>query len=139
MGIHTTKIIKEKIRKLQKQKFKINLVDGSNFIAKYTRDIDFAIVSNGRTVFELSSMNIPLLAVSVNAREHNHNFVKEQNVGITINYNKSSYAKSLKNSLDKMLNFNNRKQYKKNLRKTDLLNGINTVVQKINHEYDLLT
>ena len=39
---------------------------------------------------------------------------------------------------EKMLNFNNRKIYKKNLVKIDLLNGINIVVQKINHEYDVL-
>ena len=38
-----------------------------------------------------------------------------------------------------MLNFNNRKIYKKNLVKIDLLNGINIVVQKINHEYDVLS
>ena len=132
-------MIKEKIKKLQKQKFKINLVDGSNFIAKHTRDIDFAIVSNGRTVFELAAMNIPLLAVAVNSREQNHNFIKEQNVGMKIDYNKSTYIKVLKNSLNKMLNYNNRKLYKKNLRKIDLLNGINVVVQKINREYDSLT
>ena len=138
-GYMHKKMIKEKIKKLQKQKFKINLVDGSNFIAKHTRDIDFAIVSNGRTVFELAAMNIPLLAVAVNSREQNHNFIKEQNVGMKIDYNKSTYIKVLKNSLNKMLNYNNRKLYKKNLRKIDLLNGINVVVQKINREYDSLT
>ena len=137
-GYMHKKMIKERIKKLQKEDFKINLVDGSNFIAKYARDIDFAIVSNGRTVFELAAMNIPLLAVAVNSREQNHNFIKEQNVGMKINYNNSTYIKLLKNSLDKMLNYNNRKQYKKNLRKIDLLNGINAVVQKINQEYDSL-
>jgi len=138
-GYMHKKMIKERIKKLQKEDFKINLVDGSNFIAKYARDIDFAIVSNGRTVFELAAMNIPLLAIAVNSREQNHNFIKEQNVGMKINYNNSTYIRLLKNSLDKMLNYNNRKQYKKNLRKIDLLNGINVVVQKINHEYDSLT
>lgn len=132
------KIIKEKIKKLQQENFKINLVDSSNFIAKYTRDIDFAIVSNGRTVFELAAMNIPLLTISVNAREQNHNFVPKENVGIKIDYHKTNYSKSLKTSLEKMLNFNNRKKYKKNLTNIDLLNGINIVTQKINSEYDLL-
>jgi spore coat polysaccharide biosynthesis predicted glycosyltransferase SpsG len=131
-------MIKQKIKNLQKNNFNIILVDGSDFMAKYTRDIDFAIVSNGRTVFELASMNIPILAISVNSREQNHNFVKEQNVGIKIDYEESSYEKSLKNSLEKMLNFNNRKIYKKNLTKIDLLNGINIVVDKINHDYNLL-
>ena len=83
-------------------------------------------------------MNVPILAVSVNTREQNHNFVKEQNTGIKIDYKKSSYEKLLKKSFEKMLNFNNRKIYKKNLVKIDLLNGINIVVQKINHEYDVL-
>ena len=132
------KMIKQKVKNLQKNNFNIVLVDGSDFMAKYTRDIDFAIVSNGRTVFELASMNIPILAISVNSREQNHNFVEEQNVGIKIDYEKSSYEKSLKNSFEKMLNYNNRKNYKKNLTKIDLLNGINIVVDKINHEYNLL-
>ena len=118
--------------------FNIILVDGSDFMAKYTRDIDFAIISNGRTVFELASMNIPVLAISVNSREQNHNFVEEQNVGIKIDYEKSSYEKLLGNSIEKMLNYNNRKKYKKNLNKINLLNGINIVVNKINHEYDSL-
>jgi len=137
-GYMHKKMIKQKVKHLQKNNFNIILVNGSDFMAKYTRDIDFAIVSNGRTVFELASMNIPILAISVNIREQNHNFVKEQNVGIKIDYEKLSYEKSLKNSLDKMLNFNNRKNYKKNLTKIDLLNGINIVVDKINHEYNLL-
>ena len=131
--------IKEKIKKLKKENFHINLVEGSDFIAKYTRDVDFAIVSNGRTVFELAAMNIPILAVSVNVREQDHNFVKEQNVGIKIDYQKISYEKSFNNSLTKMLDFNNRKHFKKNLSKIDLLNGINVVVQKINQEYNLMT
>ncbi len=137
-GYMHKKMIKQKIKNLQKNNFNIILVDGSDFIAKYTRDIDFAIVSNGRTVFELASMNIPILAISVNTREQNHNFVKEQNVGIKIDYEKLSYEKSLKSSLEKMFNFNNRKNYKKNLTKIDLLNGINIVVDKINHDYNLL-
>ena len=137
-GYMHKKMIKQKIKNLQKNNFNIVLVDGSDFIAKYTRDIDFAIVSNGRTVFELASMNIPILAISVNTREQNHNFVKKQNVGIIIDYEKLSYEKSLKSSLEKMFNFNNRKNYKKNLTKLDLLNGINIVVDKINHDYDLL-
>ena len=37
-----------------------------------------------------------------------------------------------------MLNFNNRKIFKKNLIKIDLLDGINIVVDKINEEFDLL-
>jgi spore coat polysaccharide biosynthesis predicted glycosyltransferase SpsG len=137
-GYMHKKMIKQKIKNLQKNNFNIILVDGSDFMAKYTRDIDFAITSNGRTVFELASMNIPILAISVNSREQNHNFVKEQNIGIKIDYEKLSYEKSLKNSLEKMLNFNNRKNYKKNLTKIDLLNGINIVVDKINYEYNLL-
>ena len=137
-GYMHKKMIKQKIKNLQKNNFNIVLVDSSDFIAKYTRDIDFAIVSNGRTVFELASMNIPILAISVNTREQNHNFVKEQNVGIKIDYEKLSYEKTLKISLEKMLNFNNRKNYKKNLTKIDLLNGINIVVDKINHDYALL-
>ena len=51
-GYMHKKIIKEKIKKLQQKNFKINLVDTSNFIAKYTKDIDFAIVSNTFRQFE---------------------------------------------------------------------------------------
>ena len=133
------KMIQDKIKKLQKDNFQIILIDSSDFIAKYARDVDFAIVSNGRTVFELAAMTIPILGVSVNNREQNHNFIKEQNVGIKIDYKKSSYEKSLMNSLEKMQIFNNRNKYKRNLKKIDLLDGVNLVIQKINHEYGMLT
>ena len=82
--------------------------------------------------------HIPVLAISVNSREQNHNFVEEQNVGIKIDYEKSSYEKLLGNSIEKMLNYDNKKKYKKNLNKINLLNGINIVVNKINDKYDSL-
>jgi len=73
----------------------IKLVEKSDFLAKYIRYADFAIVSNGRTVFEIASMQVPILSVAVNDREKSHTFVRDENVGKHIDYNSSAIHKRI--------------------------------------------
>ena len=127
--------IKIKSANLKKNGFKIKLVEKSDFLAKYLRDTDFAIISNGRTVFEVACMTVPVLSVAVNEREKSHSFVKDYNIGKHIIFNKNTFSKNISSDIQYMLKSENRKKYKSNLKKLELLNGVERVIQIIDDEY----
>jgi len=130
--------IKQKIQQLRKNNFKIILVEKSDFLAQHIRETDFAIISNGRTVFEVACMGVPMLTVSVNDREKSHSFVKDKQIGYHMTFQSSTFTKNLLCGVNHLTSFKNRKKYKNNLEKLDLLNGVNNVVKKINSEYELI-
>ena len=130
--------IKQKIQQLRKNNFKIILVEKSDFLAQHIRETDFAIISNGRTVFEVACMDVPILTISANNREKSHSFVKDKQIGYHMTFQSSTFAKNLLYGINHLISFKNRKKYKNNLEKLDLLNGVNNVVKKINSEYELI-
>jgi spore coat polysaccharide biosynthesis predicted glycosyltransferase SpsG/CMP-N-acetylneuraminic acid synthetase len=130
--------IKQKIQQLRKNNFKIILVEKSDFLAQHIRETDFAIISNGRTVFEVACMEVPILTVSVNDREKSHSFVKDKQIGYHMTFQSSTFAKNLLYGVNHLTSFKNRKKYKSNLEKLDLLNGVTNVVKTINSEYELI-
>ena len=121
---------------MKEQKYKIVIIEKTDFISKYILDSDFVIASNGRTTFEIASLKIPMIALSVNSRERQHNFVSETKTGYQINMTKKSLEKELINSIRSMEKFENRKIFLKNLEKIDLKNGIERVVDIINYEFN---
>jgi len=131
---------KEKLMKLinlmKEHKYKIVIIEKTDFISKYILDSDFVIVSNGRTIFEIASLKIPMISLSVNSRERQHNFVNEKKTGYQINMVKSSIEKELINSINNMTKFEKRKIFLDNLEKIDLKNGIERVVHMINYSYN---
>ena len=128
--------IKKAATQLIKKGFIIKLVEKSDFLAEYIHQIDFAIISNGRTVFEVASMHVPVLSVAVNDREKSHSFVKTSNIGRHMIYDKDSFSRIMSSNIRHMLKLENRKKYKSNLKKLQLLNGVDRVIQIINKEYD---
>ena len=135
-GFQHKKDIKTKADSLNKDGFIIKLVEKSDFLAKYLHDTDFAIISNGRTVFEVACMRVPVLSVAVNERETSHSFVKDNTIGKHLIYDKNSFSKIIFSNIQHMLKVENRKKYKSNLKKLQLLNGVDRVIQIINKEYD---
>jgi spore coat polysaccharide biosynthesis predicted glycosyltransferase SpsG len=131
---------KEKLMKLinlmKEEKYKIVIIEKTDFISKYILDSDFVIASNGRTIFEIASLKIPMISLSVNSRERQHNFVNETKTGYQINIIKSSIEKELINSISNMKKFEKRKLFLDNLEKIDLKNGIVRVVNMINYAYN---
>ena len=121
---------------MSKDGFKIKLIDKSDFLAKYIRDTDFAIISNGRTVFEVACMNVPVLSVAVNDREKSHSFVNDHKIGKHMIFNKSTFSKNLSKNIQHMLLNTNRRKYKSNLKKLELLNGVERVIEIINNEFN---
>ena len=131
---------KEKLMKLtnsmKKENYKIIIIEKTDFISKYILDSDFVIAANGRTVFEIASLKIPIISLSVNSREKQHNFVNETKTGYQINMLKISAEKELINAISNMEKFEKRKIFLENLEKIDLKNGIERVVHMINYGYN---
>lgn len=129
--------IKKAAKQLISKGFTIKLVEKSDFLARYIRYTDFAIVSNGRTVFEVASMRSPILSVAVNDREKSHTFVRDEKIGKHVNYSPTSFTKELSSSIKHMLEYRNRKAFKSRLKKLELLCGVERVVGIIDKEFKL--
>jgi spore coat polysaccharide biosynthesis predicted glycosyltransferase SpsG/CMP-N-acetylneuraminic acid synthetase len=124
------------ISQMLSEGFRISLIEKSDFLVKHMREADFAITSNGRTVFEIASLKVPVVAISVNNREKNHKFVKNTNVGFQLDFHLKIEKHKLINSITAMLDFTTRKSFVKNLQKINLLNGADRVIQTIMSEYE---
>lgn len=114
-------------RDMNQDNFKVDIIEKSDFLAKNIIESDFAIISNGRTVFEVAATKVPVISIAVNQRERNHSFVKNKNVGLSITLETKKDLNMLSKSIKKMMKFQNRKMYFNNLRKINLLKGIETV------------
>ena len=131
--------IKKAANHLIKDGYTIKLIEKSDFLAKYIRYADFAIVSNGRTVFEIASMQVPILSVAVNDREKSHTFVRDEKIGKHINYNPVSFTKELSFNIKHLLEYENRKIFRARLKKIELLYGVERVIDIIYDEFKLRT
>ena len=124
------------ILKMKEENFQITLNENVDFLSKIFHESDFAITSNGRTVFELGSLHVPMIVIPVNARENKHTFVDKYDVGYMVQLNDNlSYKKFLK-SFKNMCKFNERKKFQNNLKQINLLNGVERVVSTINTSYE---
>ena len=141
LGIGYSKKIelKKLIDKMSKNGFKINLVEKSDNISEFLRHSDFVITSNGRTVFEIAAMKIPMIAIAVNKRERTHSFVARTKCGFQLNSSSSQIFKKLDSYILKISEKNQRQKFVKNLEKHNLLNGLPLVVSIINQKYSQKT
>ena len=124
------------INLMNKQNYKIIIIEKTDFISKYILDSDFIIAANGRTIFEIASLKIPMISLSVNSRERQHNFVNETKTGYQMNIQKKSIEEELIDAINNMKKFEKRKIFLNNLEKIDLKNGIERVVHMINYAYN---
>ncbi len=120
------------ISKMKKDNFLIELNENIDFLSKIFHESDFAITSNGRTVFELGSLHVPMIVIPVNEREKRHTFVQKSNVGYMIQLHNESETHDFLKVFNKMLQYNIRKKFQNNLKQVNLLYGVDRVVQKIN-------
>ena len=132
--LHRAKI-KAFSNKMCSDGFKIKIIEKPDSISKYIQNSDFTITSNGRTVFEIGAMQIPMIAIAVNTRERKHSFVRYSKGGFHIDVN-SNLEQKLPIYIKKMLDYENRKIFSKNLVNIDLLNGINRVTNLINSTFE---
>ena len=139
IGYSHKKLLNNLILKMRKNNFQLKIIEGSDFLAKFFRETDFAITSNGRTVFELAAMNVPIITIPVNNREKTHSFVKYANVGFQIDPDSKFFETQFLDSFNKMCSYKIRKKYKMQLKNLNLLEGINLVYYIINNKYEEFT
>ena len=132
LGYSNKKEIKNIAKKMNAEGYKINIIEKIDNISKHIKDCDFAITSNGRTVFELAAMEIPMISIAVNQREKQHSFVRYSKSGYHIDSPSNIESKKILFNFNKMKDVKNRKRFVGNMKKTDLLHGIDRVTEKIN-------
>ena len=136
IGYFHKQSLKTLISQMKKDDFKLNFVEGSDFLAKFFRESDFAITSNGRTVFELAAMNVPIIAVPVNNREKTHSFVKYADVGFEVDPDLKNFETKFLRCFNNICSYQSRKKFKKHLENLNLLEGVNLVYNIVNNEYE---
>lgn len=117
----------------------LTIVNDVKFMAHYINNSDFIISGNGRMVYEVVSMAVPLLVISQNEREATHTFSKHCNgivyLGQYDRMDSLLFDKTVKSFID------NPKQlliFSHKLRKyaLEIRRGVDTIVKKINLSYD---
>lgn len=73
----------------------VTLTRETGVISSIMEKAQVAIVSNGRTVYELSHMNIPSIVISQHKREDTHNFASNDNGFIPLGVYKKGYTEEL--------------------------------------------
>ena len=131
---------KEKIqvfsREMNNLGYDIHIIEKAELLSKYLIDCDYVITSNGRTVFEVASLGIPLISLSVNKRERQHNFVVNKKVGYHVDFTQKKSDLILKKYIKQMGKRENREKFILNLQKQNLRGGINKVTSMILTKYE---
>jgi spore coat polysaccharide biosynthesis predicted glycosyltransferase SpsG/CMP-N-acetylneuraminic acid synthetase len=84
---------------------RIYLTQATGVISNIMEDCQLAIVSNGRTVYELAHMNIPSIVISQHEREEKHSFACEQNGFLNIGlFNEDSYKELIEKNFLRLIN-----------------------------------
>ena len=111
---------------------KLFFTNSTNVVSKIMEQVDFAISSNGRTVYELAHMNIPAIIIPVNERESTHHFSTKQNGFINIGIPDENIEITIKNKfLEIISNKKLRHQLYLNTSYFDFSNNRKKIVQKI--------
>ena len=124
------KDLEEFLAKLDNKR--IDFTYATGIMSKKMENVDFAITSNGRTVYELAHMHIPSIVISQHKREATHNFSKLENGFINIGIYNDEIENKLKFYLKKLIGD---KEYRYllylNTLKFNFLNNKQKVLNKI--------
>jgi len=113
------------------------LTQATGVISNIMEKCQLAIVSNGRTVYELAHMNIPSIVISQHEREAEHTFALEENGFLNIGlYRKASFNNLIEKNLLKLINnknfrhklFLNTMKYSFQANKQKVLNSIDQLL-----------
>ncbi|MCD6227072.1 hypothetical protein J7J90_01105, partial [Candidatus Micrarchaeota archaeon] len=133
--------LKTLINVMKKENFKVTLLKDVRNMAEVMLSADFAITSNGRTVYELAALGIPTITIAQNERETTHLFSYMCNGIVYLGLYSSIKNKKFIIYFKKMFNFkyrkkmmNNLKQYSKNIRK-----GYQTIIDLTFSKYNEVT
>jgi len=135
LGYSHRRKIKDLANQMKKVGYIINIIEKSDNLSKFIRDSDFAISSNGRSVFEIAAMKIPIIAIAVNALERQHSFVRYSKCGFHIDAFSDLENGLLLDFIKKMLKIKTRQKFIENMARYNLLEGLDRIIKIINDEF----
>ena len=105
-------------------------------MAEVMKNVDIALTSNGRTIYELASMGIPMISIAQNDRETMHLFARYSRgieyIGIECNVT----SKIIKDKINELIiNPNKRKEMYEALPIKEIRKGLFNVTQIIEEKY----
>ena len=111
------------------------LTRGTGVISSIMEQCELAIVSNGRTVYELAHMNIPSIVISQHQREAEHTFASEDNGFLNLGiYSEFLTNNLIKKNLIKLIDDSNfRNQLFNNISKFNFYANKQKVINKIDN------
>lgn len=111
----------------------IDFTNATGVISSIMEETDFAITSNGRTLYELAHMNIPAIVVAQNQQETTHKFSVLKNGFINVGeYDPSKTSKLVLENLKAVINSNDfREILFKRTKKFDFSENKTRVLKKI--------
>ena len=112
--------------------YNINVNKNIRIMAKHIVNSDIAITSNGRTVYEISSMGVPCISISQNDRETRHLFsficMGIKNLGIESSVTEDTIAETLTELIE---DFDLRKKMSLSMAEFNLRKGTDRVIRLI--------
>lgn len=116
------------IEKSKNPKLKVDFVQDVKLITEYMSKADIAISSQGRTMLELASMDVPTILLAQNKREQNHEFGYLKNGFINLGLGSEVEDDTIKQTLLWLINSPQiRKQMKDQMKKKNFKQGIERV------------
>ena len=135
LGYSRKNDVKTMCSDMQKRGFSIEIIEKSNLMAKYISESDVIITSNGRTVFEIAALNVPMIIISTNKREEKHPFLRYSCGGIFLGIHTKVNSEKLLCALKEMMPFKKRVEYSVNLKKFEILNGVFEIKKLIDEKF----
>ena len=124
------------VDELRKRGYEIIINRNIRIMAKHILNSDIAITSNGRTVYEISSMGVPCISISQNEREMRHLFSHIckgiKNLGIESNVTEYDITLTLAEIIE---DYDLRKQMSKSMADFNLRKGTDRVIRLIFDKY----
>lgn len=121
---------------LIKKGFEISIKNNISMMAREIYDADIVLTSNGRTIYEITSIGTPFISISQNERESRHLFVhylqNNMNLGMAYSITEDDIAASIKKYID---NYDLRVEISNKLLQTDLKTGIDRTLKLIYENY----
>ena len=81
----------------------ISIVFGTEIISKIMENVQVAICSNGRTVYEMADMNIPSIVISHHLRENGHSFSSLEKGFVNLGVINGKTGKNILKSFEKLV------------------------------------
>ena len=135
-GFLHRKQIYDTVAEMKNDGIAVTVYERTDKISEFIRGAMFAITANGRTVFEIASLNVPLITISANAREEErHFFPKSNRIGYHMGLHSSVSDGSISEAIRKMESTKHRSEFKRRLSQLNLGDSTHNVVRIINSEF----